>query len=146
MGESARERVINDDYGRKFAAHWVVDPGRHVYHTPVTVMMNIPGASTTVHYIAVHLHPFAESLELRDWTTGETLFKSNAHNRVDQIGLRHVESYVSVEGITIHKDHGYELIATYNNTSGEPQDSMAVMFLYAADPAFEKPVLVSQGG
>ena len=24
------------------------------------------------HYFAVHLHPFAESLELRDWTSGET--------------------------------------------------------------------------
>ena len=144
VGEPARDRVIPDRMGRKFAAHWVVEPGRHVYHTPVSAMMRIPGESTTVHYIAVHLHPFAESLELRDWTTGETLFKSRAANREDQIGLRHVESFASEEGIEIHRDHGYELIATYNNTSGEPQDSMAVMFLYAADPAFRKPVQVSR--
>ena len=102
-----------------------------------------PGG-TSVHYIAVHLHPFAESLELRDWTTGETVFKSTAHNRQDQIGLRHVESYASPEGIRIHPDHGYELVAVYDNTSGEPQDSMAVMFLYAADPLFQRPVTVSQ--
>ena len=144
VGEPARDRVIDDGMGRKFAAHWVVEPGRHVFHTPVTQMMRIPGASTTVHFIAVHLHPFAESLELRDWTTGETVFKSEARNREDQIGLSHVESFVSVEGLSIHANHGYELIATYDNTSGEPQDSMAVMFLYAADPAFRKPVLVSQ--
>jgi hypothetical protein len=144
VGEPARDRVINDNMGRKFAAHWVVEPGRHVYHTPVTRMMRIPGASTRVHFIAVHLHPFAESLVLRDWTTGETVFKSEARNRDEQIGLSHVESFESVEGLEIHANHGYELIATYDNTSGEPQDSMAVMFLYAADPAFTKPVLVSQ--
>jgi hypothetical protein len=144
VGEPARERTIDDGMGRKFAAHWVVEPGRHVYHTPVSRMMRVPPGGTTVHYIAVHLHPFAESLELRDWTTGETVFKSTAHNRRDQIGLRHVESYTSPEGIRIHENHGYELIATYDNTSGEPQDSMAVMFLYAADPLFQKPVTVSQ--
>jgi hypothetical protein len=107
-------------------------------------MMRIPAKSTTVHYIAVHLHPFAESLALRDWTTGEVVFESRAENREEQIGLRRVQSFASAEGIEIHKDHGYELIATYNNTSGEPQDSMAVMFLYAADPAFRKPVQVSR--
>jgi hypothetical protein len=144
VGEPARERVINDGMGRKFAAHWVVEPGRHVYHTPVSKMMRIPAEETRVHYIAVHLHPFAESLELRDWTTGETVFKSAARNREDQIGLRHVDSFASAEGIPIYKSHGYELIAIYDNTSGEPQDSMAVMFLYAADPAFAKPVTASQ--
>ena len=139
VAEPARDRVINDGMGRKFSAHWVVDPGRHEFHTPVSSMMRIPAEQTRVHYIAVHLHPFAESLELRDWTTGETVFKSAARNREDQIGLRHVDSFASAEGIPIYKSHGYELIATYDNTSGEPQDSMAVMFLYAADPAFTKP-------
>ena len=50
-----------------------------------------------------------------------------------------MDSFASAEGIPIYKSHGYELIAIYDNTSGEPQDSMAVMFLYAADPAFTKP-------
>ncbi len=144
VGVPARDRVINDGMGRKFSAHWVVEPGRHVYHTPVSAMMRIPGESTTVHFIAVHLHPFAESLELRDWTTDETVFKSRARNREDQIGLRHVETFSSAEGFEIYRDHGYELIATYDNTSGEPQDSMAVMLVYAADPAFEKPVMIGQ--
>lgn len=134
-----RETAIDDAFGRRFAAHWVVEPGRHVYHTPVSHMLNIPGETTRVHYIAVHLHPFAESLELRDWTTGETVFKSRARNREDAIGLRHVDSFSSKEGLVLHRDHGYELVATYDNTSDEPQDSMAVMFLYAEDPVFEKP-------
>ncbi|MGI9590145.1 MAG: hypothetical protein ACR2P8_02160 [Myxococcota bacterium] len=141
VGEAAMgETAIGDAFGRKFAAHWVVDPGRHVYHTPVTSMVKIPAESTTVHFIAVHLHPFAESLELRDWTTGETVFKSRARNQEASIGLRHVDTFASAEGLVMYRDHGYELVATYDNTSGEPQDSMAVMYLYAADPVFRNPI------
>jgi hypothetical protein len=146
VGEAALgETPIGDDFGRKFAAHWVVEPGRHVYHTPVTKMVKIPAESTTVHFIAVHLHPFAESLELRDWTAGETVFKSRARNREQAIGLRHVDSFTSEAGLVLYSDHGYELIATYDNTSGEPQDSMAVMYLYAADPIFRNPLETAQG-
>lgn len=141
VGEAAMgETAIGDAFGRKFAAHWVVEPGRHVYHTPVTSMVKIPTESTTVHFIAVHLHPFAESLELRDWTTGETVFKSRARNRKGSIGLRHVDTFASGAGIVMYRDHGYELVATYDNSSGEPQDSMAVMYLYAADPVFQNPL------
>jgi len=146
VGEAAMgETAIGDAFGRKFAAHWVVEPGRHVYHTPVTQMVKIPAESTTVHFIAVHLHPFAESLELRDWTTGETVFRSRARNQEGSIGLRHVDTFASEEGLVMYRDHGYELIATYDNTSGEPQDSMAVMYLYAADPVFRNPVAEPTG-
>ena len=146
LGEAAPgEMPIGDAFGRKFAAHWVVEPGRHVYHTPVTKMVKIPAKSTTVHFIAVHLHPFAVSLELRDWTTGESVFKSRARNRDHAIGLRHVDSFASADGLVLYKDHGYELVATYDNTSGEPQDSMAVMYLYAADPLFRSPQGAAQG-
>lgn len=54
---------------------------------------------TRIHYIAVHLHPFAESLELRDLTTGESLFTSSARNYEDRIGLAHVDYFSSSEGI-----------------------------------------------
>ena len=94
---------------------------------------------TTVHYIAVHLHPFAESLELRDVTTGETVYKSEATNALFKIGLERVAHFASPEGIPIYKDHEYELVSVYNNTTDEPQDSMAVMFLYHWDRAFVKP-------
>ncbi|MGE4605458.1 MAG: hypothetical protein AAEJ52_01805 [Myxococcota bacterium] len=36
----------------------------------------------------------------------------------------------SADGIPIYRDHEYELISTYNNTSGVDQDAMATMFLY----------------
>ena len=127
-----------DRYGRKFTGHWIVKPGREVNRTRVTTMFNLT-ADTTIHYIAVHMHPFAESLELRDMTTDETLFKSMVRNYEGQIGLAHVDSLSSEEGITVYADHEYEVVSTYNNTSGVDQDSMAVMYVYLLDHDFKQP-------
>jgi len=121
--------VSIDRYDQKFTGFWYVPPGRHVNHSQATKLLALP-YDTNAHYIAVHLHPFAESLELRDVTTGETVFKSKTRQAGKGIGLEEVEYYSSVDGLPVHADHEYELITIYNNTSGEQQDSMAVMHLY----------------
>ena len=69
----------------------------------------------------------------------ETVFSSKAENFADRIGLRRVEYYSSVEGFEVYEDHEYELVSIYDNTSGEDQDSMAVLFIYALDEEFEPP-------
>ncbi len=141
VGSSAIENdVDHDQYGRKFTAHWVVEPGREVTRTLVTEFLNLQ-FDTRVHYIAVHLHPFAESLELIDRTTGTTLYKAEAVNAKGRIGLEHLPFLSSEEGLPVFKDHEYELVAIYDNTSNEPVDSMAVMYMYMADPHFKKPDL-----
>ena len=61
--ESDGGRVLAT-YREPFSGHWVVPPGRQENRTLVTEWLNLR-FDTTVHYIAVHLHPFAESLELR---------------------------------------------------------------------------------
>ena len=127
-----------DRYGRQFSGHWVVQPGREENHTRVTEIMNLP-FDTKIHFIAVHMHPFAESLELRDMTTGETLFKSRAKNYDHQIGLEHMDSFSSEAGVAVYPNHEYELISVYNNTTDTEQDSMAVMYLYLADREFKLP-------
>jgi hypothetical protein len=137
-GERAAGKVTEDRHGQKFSGHWVVKPGREENHTLVTQWLNLP-FDTTVHYVAAHVHPFAESIELRDLTTGETVFESHAHNFDDRVGLREVEHYSSPEGFRIHADHEYELVSVYDNTSGKEQDSMAVLFLYMLDEEFERP-------
>lgn len=138
VGERAAGKVRTDSLGREFSGHWVVKPGREENHTLVTESMNLP-FDTDVHYIAAHVHPFAESIRLRDLTSGETVFTSRAHNFDDRIGLRDVEYYSSVEGFPIYADHEYEVVSVYQNTSGEDQDSMAVLFIYALDREFERP-------
>lgn len=138
VGEHAAGKVRTDSQGGEFSGHWVVKPGREENHTLVTQSMALP-FDTTVHYVAAHVHPFAESISLHDLTTGETVFTSRAHNFEDRIGLREVEYYASAEGFPIYADHQYEVVSIYENTSGVDQDSMAVLFLYALDTEFERP-------
>jgi hypothetical protein len=142
VGEAAMGRIQEDEFGRKFSGHWVVPPGRQENRTLVTEWLNLR-FDTTVHYIAVHLHPFAESLEFRDLTTGATVFKSKARGPTDRIGLDHVDAFSSAEGVPLYKDHQYELVSVYDNTSGVDQDSMAVMYIYLLDREFKKPDLLN---
>jgi hypothetical protein len=137
-GQNAATFQYHDDFGRTFTGHWVVHPGREVNRTPVDAMLGLK-RDTTIHFIAVHLHPFAESLELVDATEGKTVWKSLAKNPQDRIGLDRVDTFESEEGIPILHDHHYELVSTYDNTSGQDQDSMAVMYLYLKDPDFRRP-------
>lgn len=136
-GENAAGHTYKDHLGRTFTGHWVVKPGKEVNRTLVTQLMQLP-YDTTAHYIAVHLHPFAESLELRDLTEDKTVFKSAARNYDEKIGLRKVEYFASEEGIQLYRDHEYEMVSVYNNTTEEEQDSMAVMYLYVRDQIFDK--------
>ncbi|MCO4743928.1 MAG: hypothetical protein KC912_04010 [Proteobacteria bacterium] len=129
-----------DRYGQEFSAHWKVLPGPETNTTLVSEFLGLP-YDTKVHYIAVHLHPFAESLRFIDRTTGETVYYAEVDNSKDRVGLDHVEYMTSEEGIQIHRDHEYELVSIYNNTSPNPADSMAVMYLYMDELNFEKPDL-----
>jgi len=139
-GESATEPQgrYADAFGRRFAGHWLVKPGREVNHTNVTKFLRLP-FDTTVHYIAVHLHPYAESLELRDITANKSLYLSKARAPEGKIGLDHVDHYSSPEGIPLYVDHEYEMVSVYDNTTTEKVDSMAVMYLYALDKEFVSP-------
>jgi len=138
VGAPAGGRTIPDGHGRQFAAHWVVPPGRQENRTLVTEWMDLP-YDTTIHQIAVHVHPFSESLALRDLDTGETLFESRMTQREGRIGLVRVEDFSSAEGIPVYAGHQYELVSVYDNPTDEPQDAMAVLFLYLHDREFERP-------
>ena len=74
-------------------------------------------------------------------TTGQSLFKSTARGPLMQIGLDHVEHFSSEAGVPVYKDHQYELVSVYDNTSQEEQDSMAIMFLYMLDKEFVRPAI-----
>ena len=105
---------------------------------PRTTMLNLH-ADTTIHYIAVHLHPYAESLELRDLTTDESLFKSMpATSTTRSAWLTSIRSPAQ-RACRSTSDHEYEVVSTYNNTSDEDQDSMAVMYMYLLDRDFQRP-------
>jgi hypothetical protein len=127
-----------DPSGRHLTGHWVVPPGRQVNHSDITWFMALP-YDTVLHYAAVHLHPFAESLTLRDLTTDETVFASKAQGPRKGVGLTHVDTFSSQKGIPLYKNHKYELISVYENPTKHTYDSMASIFLGLEDPEFERP-------
>ena len=131
-------RIFKDGSGAELIGHWVVPPGRQVRKKNVTERLQVPFDST-LHFAAVHMHPFAESLELRDLTAGKSVVKCLTRPLAKGIGLEHVDSFSSEEGVPIYKDHQYQLISVYNNTSPVNQDSMAVMYLFVLDSQFHKP-------
>jgi len=139
-GANASTNEFGDGKGRAFTGHWVVKPGREQNHTRVTDIMDLP-FDTTLHYVAVHLHPFAESLELKDLTAGTTIYKAFTQQADKGIGLNRVDFMSSEEGIPLVKGHEYEMVSIYNNTTDKDQDSMAVMNLYLLDKEFQKPDL-----
>ncbi|MEM9291836.1 MAG: hypothetical protein AAGD01_09155 [Acidobacteriota bacterium] len=145
VGQNAATHEYQDRLGRRFTGHWVVQPGREVNRTLVTDILTLP-FDTRVHYIAVHLHPFAESLELRNLTTGKTVFKSRVRPADAGIGIEHVEYFSSVEGVELFREHEYEMVSIYENSSGEPQDSMAVMYLYLLDREYQRPAELTVAG
>lgn len=130
--------VSKNSAGREFVGHWVVKPGREVRKKNVTDALQVP-FDTTLHYSGIHVHPFAESMELRDLTTGESLIKVFARPLAKGIGMEHVDSFSSQKGIPIYKSHQYQMISVYNNTTSVDQDSMAVMFLFVLDRQFRRP-------
>jgi hypothetical protein len=142
MPRAPNAKGMSSDYtdaqGRKLTGHWVVPPGRQENHSDIGIFLNLP-YNTKIHYAAVHLHPFAESLSLRDVTASTTLVKAWARNPQRRIGLDHVDTIYSEEGIPLLKGHRYEMVSIYNNTTAVNQDSMASMFFAVDDPEFVKP-------
>lgn len=121
---------------REMTAHWVVKPGRE---RRVTDLRRPFKFNTRIHYISVHLHSYAESLELWDKTENKSVYKALCKPTSDHQGLAEVDYYSSEEGLPVYSDHHYELISNYNNTSGKETTAMAFMFCYAEDPYFQKP-------
>jgi hypothetical protein len=136
-GMAADTLPYRDKKGRSFAGHWVVKPGREVRRTPLNGWLSLR-EDMKIHFASVHLHPFAESVMLRDVTTGDTVLASKAENHGARIGLAHVDQVASKDGITMRKDHQYELVSAYNNTSGADRTAMAVMYLYVEDTEFRR--------
>ncbi len=129
--------LVTDQFGRSNSGHWVVNPGRQIHDSEVTADMNLR-YDTVLHAADVHLHPWAESIELQDLTTGETVFKSAAIQADKGMGLKHVGVFRSAKGVKVYKDHKYGLKTIYNNPTLQKSDAMAVMYLHFLDKEFNK--------
>lgn len=127
-----KNHSYNNEKGESLSGHWVIFPGKASYSFDVTDQLSLKD-STSMHMIAAHIHPFAESLAFRDKTIDSTLYISKAINHENKIGLKKVSYFSSMEGIMLYPDHNYELILKVNNTSSSNQDMMASMFVFLYD-------------
>lgn len=134
--ETGNHSYENEE-GESLSGHWVVFPGKETYRYDITQQLQLKD-STTMHHIATHLHPYAETLTFRDKTTDSIIFTSIAKNYTDKIGLKSVSSFSSVEGVMLYPDHNYELILKTNNTSDVNQDMMASMFVFLYDKEMDE--------
>lgn len=118
--KGADERLTN---------HWIVPEGHHIYRTEITPQLNLP-FDTTIHYATIHVHPYARWMELRDLSSGKTVFRLEAQDWPDRVGVAKVDEVKSIDGIPIQRDHRYELSVEYDNKSGSKTDAMAILYLY----------------
>ncbi|WP_033955949.1 hypothetical protein [Psychroserpens jangbogonensis] len=127
-----KNHSYKNNQGESLSGHWVIFPGKDNYSYDITHQLQLKD-STTMHHIAAHLHPFAETLALRDKTADSILYVSKAENYTDKIGLKSVSYFSSAEGIMLYPDHKYELVLQTNNSTTVNQDMMASMFVFLYD-------------
>jgi len=124
-----QEEVFRDPEGRLATGHWLVPPGKQVLATELGLGLD---RDTTVHFMWMHVHPYAESLQLRDETIDRIVWKGNVKNDPDskRAAILTTDTYSSQDGLLLHRDHKYELIATYQNPTPHPVDAMASLWMY----------------
>jgi hypothetical protein len=126
-----------NENGESLSGHWVIFSGKERYRYDITEQLQLKD-STTLHHIATHLHPYAESLSLKDITVDSVLFTCEAKNYSEKIGLKKVSTFSSEEGIMLYPGHNYELVLETNNTSNINQDMMASMFVFLYDKEMDE--------
>lgn len=131
--EGGKYDPYQDDYGRRYTGHWTIPKGRSQLKTNVTAMLDLE-EDTKIHAISVHLHPYAEQLELWDITSDTLLYSAELSTQENSALYESIGYYSSESGINLFADHQYELHSTYNNTdSSDQHTAMAVMYLYLRD-------------
>jgi len=127
-----KNHSYTDTNGQAYSGHWVIPPGKRVYRASIDGMLQIKD-SARLHAAAIHVHPFATSMTLRDITTNRTIFRNRIYNHRNRIGIDKIEDFVSENGIVLYADHHYELVLETNNTSPVNQDMMGSAFLFFYD-------------
>jgi hypothetical protein len=143
---SMRNMIFTDKLGRSEIGHWVVPPGVHTYSSPINSIqsksnLTFAASNTDIHLVLTHVHPFCEKCVLIQHANGESkdIVTVRAKTNEKDLMLTEIDTVSSVQGIPLEAGKNYELQATYNNTSSQPQDSMAGMALYCTDNRFVRP-------
>jgi len=128
--EPASKEIWDYGDGSKLTGHWVVPPGRQVFTSNVTNELNLH-YDTNLHYVWMHVHPYAKSITLKDKTNGKTIFTGKVEGDPEHRPIvKKTTSFKSEAGIHLYKNHHYELTAVYDNPTQHNTDAMASLWMY----------------
>lgn len=131
--------VWTDNIGRKVSAHWVVPPGKHNYVNPVTVP-EFGDKDRTIHLAWAHIHPLCTEFSLSSCADSKKVFEGKATTSTKNgLLLKKIDCISDAKGILLKGGKNYQLQATYDNTTGEAQDSMVSCGIFFADENFARP-------
>jgi len=136
--------TFTDALGRRLNGHWVVPPGIHTYTTAVTDVRDRGFASQdrSIQAVWSHIHPLCTSASLVecDAEGHRKVFEVKSQTKTKGgLEIKHIDNILSKQGIPLQGGRHYELQATYNNTTGQPQDSMVSIGIMFADDKFARP-------
>ncbi len=98
-----------------------VQPGRD--ERQVTFEMPFDGR---LHFLGTHIHPYGSSVELFNITRRELVWKSSRKAPPDGP----MAAYSSAAGYPVRAGETYRLTTVYENTTRDPVDAMAGLFLF----------------
>jgi len=139
-----------DESGRRLSGHWQVPVGTHTFQSPI-VEERDPGFAARerhVHAVWTHVHPLCTKTTLVECSgkNRRPIFTTTARTRTKPgLEIEHIDSIMTSKGIDLPAKRGYELEATYENSTGEPQDSMVALGIFCADEKFVRPRWVLTG-
>ncbi len=132
-----------DPLGRHFSGHWIIPPGLHTYTSQVSVTdPYLASKDRVLHAIWSHLHPLATTFTLYKCQddSRQPIFQVHEQTKTEPgLEIQHIDYISSEAGILMPGLVPYELEVTYDNTTGEPQDSMATTGLFFENPMFVRP-------
>jgi cyclophilin family peptidyl-prolyl cis-trans isomerase len=135
------DSVETDVYGRKITGHWVVPPGKHTW-TSLAREPQLSSKDRLVHAVWSHIHPCCTAISLVKISKKDRKPMLAVTSRtINKTGLqiRDIDYINSKEGILLPQGCQYEIDISYNNTTGEPLDSMATMGVFYEDNEFARP-------
>jgi hypothetical protein len=105
---------------------YFVPSGRHQQETTFEFPSDV-----TIHFMGAHLHPYGVSVELSNLSRSEEVWKGMRHlnNSGETVGM---DTYSSTEGYEVRAGETLRITSTYDNTTDQPIDAMAALFVFYA--------------
>ncbi len=99
-----------------------VPPSRH--QQEAVVQFGIRGR---IHFMGTHVHPYAESVELRNLTRNEIVWRGRS--KVESGRMMGFDVYSSPEGYPVRPEETFRVTSAYDNPTDREIDAMAGLFV-----------------